>query len=109
MLIRFACTNVNLVDFLRPTAKTGGAPAAAVSTVADGVTGVLVPVQLQDNILAEPVDPERFSRDLATQIDRLMAEPALREKMGKSGRKRVSELFSWDNVAHRTLELYKSL
>jgi glycogen synthase len=77
--------------------------------VADGVTGRLVPVQMKNDLVAEPVDPEGFSRDLAFQIDALMADPALRLQMGQAGHKRVIEHFTWDKIARQTLELYQKL
>lgn len=77
--------------------------------VADGVTGRLVPVQMKNDLVAEPVDPEGFSRDLALQIDALMTDPALRLQMGQAGRQRVIEHFTWDRIAKQTLELYKRL
>ena len=77
--------------------------------VADGVTGRLVPVQMKNDLVAEPVDPEGFSRDLAFQIDALMADSALRFKMGQAGRQRVMDHFTWDKIARQTLELYQKL
>ena len=47
----------------------------------------------------EPVDPDGFSRGLAEGINRLMADPELRARMGKAGRKRAEETFSWESIA----------
>jgi len=85
--------------------KVGGIPEA----VADGETGLLVPVELQGGASFEPIDPDRFSRDLATGINRLLRDDALRERMGAAGRERVEALFSWGAIAERTVKLYRSL
>ena len=38
-----------------------------------------------------------------------MADPELREKFGKAGRKRAEEKFSWSSIAKETKKLYDSL
>jgi starch synthase len=38
-----------------------------------------------------------------------MADPALRERMGRAGRARAMERFSWTAIAEQTVELYASL
>ena len=57
----------------------------------------------------EPLNPEKFSRDLAARINQLMKDPKLREKFGKAGRKRAEENFSWSAIAEKTKSLYGSL
>jgi glycosyltransferase involved in cell wall biosynthesis len=42
-------------------------------------------------------------------VNQLMADPALREKFGKAGRKRAEEKFSWTAIARETKALYDSL
>jgi alpha-maltose-1-phosphate synthase len=83
----------------------GGIP----EVVVDGETGILVPVEQQQEAPFEPVDPERFSRDLAAGINRLLGEPALRERMAQTGRARVEHTFAWPAIAHQTADLYASL
>jgi glycogen synthase len=83
----------------------GGIP----EVVADGETGLLVPVALRGEAPFEPVDPAGFSRDLAAAINRLLADPALRARLGAAGRRRVEERFAWAAVARRTADLYRSL
>ena len=83
----------------------GGIP----EVVLDGVTGVLVPLEQQDQAPFEPVDPRQFSADLAAAINRLLADPQLRERMVKAGRERVEHEFSWPAIAGQTAELYASL
>jgi len=74
--------------------------------VVDGVTGFLVPLEQEHQSPFEPLDPERFSFDLALRINQLMADPFLRDKMGRSGRERVEHYFSWRSIAEKTARLY---
>jgi len=57
----------------------------------------------------EPLDPDRFSRDLAAKINVLMKDPELRSRFGKAGRKRAIEKFSWTAIAAQTNRLYEEL
>jgi len=57
----------------------------------------------------EATDPEKFSADLAAQINRLMADPTLAARMGAAGRKRVEDLFGWEAIARKTERLYRRL
>ncbi len=45
-------------------------------------TGLLVPFEPRGGTDFEPRDPERFVRDLAASINRLLDDPPLRERMG---------------------------
>jgi len=83
----------------------GGIP----EVVVDGETGLLVQVEQQDTAPYEPVDPAAFSRDLAAATNRLLGDPALRERMGSAGRARVEAHFAWDAIARQTADLYASL
>ena len=80
----------------------GGIP----GIVVDGETGLLVPLALEG---PEPADPDRFSRDLADAVNRLLAAPDRARAMGRAGRQRVEARFSWAAVARRTLAFYGSL
>jgi alpha-maltose-1-phosphate synthase len=83
----------------------GGIP----EVVVDGETGLLVELEQRDDGFGSPVDPEAFARDLAAAIDSLVAGPARAAAMGRAGRARAIEHFSWDAVADRTVALYRRL
>jgi glycogen synthase len=83
----------------------GGIP----EVVANGETGLLVPLAQQDQSPFEPLDPARFSADLAAAINRLLGDPGLRERMGRAGRERVEREFAWSAIARQTLDLYQRL
>jgi starch synthase len=83
----------------------GGIP----EVVVDGETGVLVPLELDADDPMSPADPDRFARDLASAVNRVMADPDLRARMGAAGRRRAVERFSWSSIADQTVALYRSL
>jgi glycogen synthase len=85
--------------------KVGGIP----EVVVDGETGILVPLEQQTESPFEPLDPRRFSADLAAAINRLLHDPELRERMARAGRERVEREFSWPAIARQTADLYASL
>jgi alpha-maltose-1-phosphate synthase len=84
--------------------RVGGIP----EVVVPEETGLLVDLALRPGTY-EPADPAAFSAALAAAINRLAADPDLRARMGRAGRRRVLEHFSWDAIAETTLELYRSL
>jgi starch synthase len=71
-------------------------------------TGLLVDPGLTPGAF-EPADPAAFSLRLAASINRLARDPALRQRFGQAGRRRVLEHFTWDAIAARTLALYMSV
>ena len=76
--------------------------------VVEGETGYLVPFE-QDPVTSFPVDPEKFARDLAAGINRLLEDPDQCQRFGNAGRRRVEELFSWSAIAQQTIRLYQKL
>jgi alpha-maltose-1-phosphate synthase len=84
--------------------KVGGIP----EVVVPEETGLLVDPGLLPGTF-EPADPAAFSSGLANAINRLAADPALRARMGRQGRQRAIDHFSWHAIADATLALYRSL
>ncbi|MGA9243885.1 MAG: glycogen synthase [Silvibacterium sp.] len=76
--------------------------------VVDGETGYLVPFD-QDPVTSFPTDPEKFARDLAAPINRLLQDPEKCKLFGDAGRRRVEETFSWTAIAQQTIRLYQQL
>ena len=66
----------------------GGIPAV----IEDGKTGLLVPIG--------DLEATRAA------VERALADPGLRRRIGAAARERVSEYCSWDRVIERTLEVY---
>jgi len=84
---------------------TGGIP----EVVDDGETGLLVPIEPSDDGSGTPVDPRRFVADLAGSVNVLLADPERAGRMGRAGRARAVEHFSWPGIARRTMEIYRSV
>jgi glycogen synthase len=89
---------------------------AVVASAVGGIKEVVLPEEtglLVDPVLAEgsfnPSDPAAFSAELATAINRVAGDQVLRTRMGQAGRRRVEQQFSWDAIAHKTADLYRSL
>jgi alpha-maltose-1-phosphate synthase len=100
---------INLEAMACETAVVASAVGGIKEVVVDGETGFLVPLEQMKESPFEPLDPDKFSRDLAAKINQLMADPKLREKFGKAGRKRAEEKFSWSAIAQKTKALYETL
>ena len=83
----------------------GGIP----EVVVHGETGYLVPVEQMTASPFEPVEPEKFSRDLAARINEIMADPAKQKAFGNAGRQRAIDTFSWASIAKQTKALYETL
>ena len=100
---------INLEAMAGETAVVASAVGGIKEVVVDGETGFLVPVEQMKESPFEPINPEKFSRDLAARINQLMKDRQLREKFGQAGRKRAEENFSWSKIAQKTRALYESL
>jgi len=68
-----------------------------------------VPLEQQDIAPFEPIDPDKFSKDLADGINKLTSNKELKAIMAKNGRKRVEDTFDWIAIAKQVEGLYKSL
>jgi len=47
--------------------------------------------------------------EMAQAIEKLLAEPQTRERLGAAARSRVEREFGWDDIARRQAELYREL
>jgi len=100
---------INIEAMACETAVVASAVGGIKEVVVHGETGLLVPVSQQNEAPFEPIDPEQFSKDLASGINELVNNKELRNKMAKNGRKRVESTFDWTAIAKQVEELYKSL
>ena len=100
---------INIEAMACQTAVVASAVGGIKEVVVDGETGLLIPLEQQNEAPFEPINPDKFSRDLANGINKLINDEDLRNSMAKKGRKRVEETFDWIAIAKQVEELYKSL
>ena len=84
---------------------TGGIP----EVIADGETGLLVPLEQMQDGTGTPLDPEKFVSDIASALNEVLSDPARAAEMGLAARKRVEDHFSWEAIGEKTLELYSTI
>ncbi|MDP5093239.1 MAG: glycogen synthase [Polaribacter sp.] len=100
---------INIEAMACNTAVVASAVGGIKEVVVHGETGILVPVEQQTEAPFEPINPDKFARDLADGINTVINNPTLRNSMAQKGRKRVEDYFDWVSIAKQTEELYKSL
>ena len=100
---------VNLEAMACETAVVATATGGIPEVVADGETGVLVPIEQVADGTGTPVHPERFVADFAAAMTELIEDPQRAERMGKAGRRRAVEKFSWSRIAEDTMAVYQSV
>jgi len=99
---------INLEAMSCQTPVVASATGGIKEVVVHGETGYLVPFD-QDPVTGFPVDPGKFARDLASEINRLLEDPERCKRFGVAARKRVEETFSWTTIAQQTIRLYEQL
>jgi glycosyltransferase involved in cell wall biosynthesis len=87
----FGLAAAEAMAFGRPVVAAAGG--ALLELVSDGETGLLV--------------PPRDAAALRAAVERLLADPELRERLGSAARARARERFGWDAVIERTLDVYR--
>ena len=98
---------VNLEAMACETAVVATATGGIPEVVVNGETGLLVPFESDGAGGAR--HPDQFAADIAERLNSVLADPALAERMGKAGRRRAVEQFSWTAIAGETATLYAQL
>ena len=99
---------INLEAMACRTPVVASATGGIKEVVVDGETGYLIPFD-QDPVTSVPTDPEKFARDLAGGIIRLLGDQERCKRFGDAGRQRVEETFSWSTIGQQTIRLYEQL
>lgn len=100
---------VNLEAMACSTAVVGTATGGIPEVVDDGVTGLLVPIDQEQDGTGTPRDPDCFVADLTAALSDLATDPARARRYGEAGRSRVVSDFTWGAVAGRTLDVYRAV
>jgi alpha-maltose-1-phosphate synthase len=98
---------VNLEAMACETAVVATATGGIPEVVADRSTGFLVPIDQGAD--GEPYDPEAFAAGIAEHVNAILGDRELAAALGKAGRQRAIEHFSWRRIAQQTVDLYASL
>ena len=112
----FACPSiyeplgiVNLEAMACETAVVATATGGIPEVVVPGETGVLVPIEQAADGTGTPLDPEQYVADFAEALTGLVTDPERAAAYGRAGRERAIASFSWDAIAERTVEVYRSV
>jgi starch synthase len=85
--------------------EVGGIP----EIIVEDKTGYLIPLESISRTDFNPKNPEAFQKDFAAKINILLNDENLANAMGKAGRKRVLEKFSWESIAKTTYNYYSEV
>ena len=112
----FACPSlyepfgiINLEAMSCETPVVGSAVGGIPEIIVENETGYLIPLESISRTDFNPKNPEAFQRNFAEKINRLLADENLAQAMGKAGRKRVLEKFSWESIAKTTFNYYEEV
>jgi alpha-maltose-1-phosphate synthase len=112
----FACPSlyepfgiINLEAMACETPVVASAVGGIPEIIIDGQTGYLIPLENISRNNFNPKNPDEFQRNFASKINLLLNDKNLADKMGKIGRERVLEKFSWESIAKTTFEFYENV
>ena len=112
----FACPSlyepfgiINLEAMSCETPVVGSAVGGIPEIIVEGETGYLIPLESVSRTDFNPARPEEFQKEFAAKINALLEDETLATQMGKAGRKRVLEKFSWESIAKTTFNYYQEV
>ena len=112
----FACPSlyepfgiINLEAMACETPVVGSHVGGIPEIIVEGESGYLVPLESVSRTDFNPLNPEAFQKAFAAKINILLDDEALATQMGKAGRKRVLDIFSWESIAKTTFDYYQKV
>jgi starch synthase len=112
----FACPSlyepfgiINLEAMSCETPVVGSAVGGIPEIIIERETGYLIPLESVSRTDFNPKDAEKFQKEFASKINLLLDDEDLATKMGKAGRIRVLEKFSWESIAATTYKYYENV
>jgi len=112
----FACPSlyepfgiINLEALSCETPVVGSAVGGIPEIIENGKTGYLIPLESISRTDFNPKHSEAFQKDFAAKLNLLLEDENLAIAMGKAGRKRVLEKFSWASIAKTTYTYYETV
>lgn len=109
LLCEMACHDV----FLFPSLRDGGgavvieAMCAGKPTVCLDTGGPGMHITDECGIKVAPRSPTHTVRELAEALERLYLDKDLRQRLGDSARQRAEQLYHWDRLGERLLDIYE--
>lgn len=112
----FACPSlyepfgiINLEAMSCETPVVGSAVGGIPEIIIESKTGHLIPLTPVSRTDFNPAQPETFQKAFADKVNLLLEDENLATQMGKAGRQRVLDHFSWASIAKTTLAYYKEV
>ena len=112
----FACPSlyepfgiINLEAMSCETPVVGSAVGGIPEIIVEGKTGYLIDLESVSRTDFNPKNPDEFQQHFAQKINLLLDDEDLANAMGKTGRKRVLEKFSWESIAKTTYNYYEEV
>ncbi|WP_348798429.1 glycogen synthase [Flavobacterium adhaerens] len=112
----FACPSlyepfgiINLEAMACETPVVGSHVGGIPEIIVEGETGHLIPLESVSRTNFNPLNPVAFQKAFAAKINALLENEELATQMGKLGRVRVLEKFSWESIAKTTFNYYQEV
>lgn len=112
----FACPSlyepfgiINLEAMSCETPVVGSAVGGIPEIIIEGETGYLIELESISRTDFNPKNPEEFQKNFAKKINLLLEDENLATQMGKAGRERVLDIFSWESIAKTTYNYYEKV
>ncbi len=100
---------VNLEAMACETAVVATATGGIPEVVVPGETGLLVPIEQATDGTGTPLNPDQYVADFAEALVSVVSDPDRAAEMGRAGRRRAIESFSWSAIAEQTKQIYMAL